>query len=132
MTGNLESFDRFRANRSSTTTAPLTPGRAACGQLPGRCDKITDGWFLKGPIPGDWLATAAGLPGHALHVGLAVWHLTALTKKNQVVLSPKTLCKFATLPDAGRRGLKQLENAGLVAVERAPGKCARVTIITSK
>ena len=31
--------------------------------------------YLKGPIPLDWLSTAARLPGKSLHVGIALWFM---------------------------------------------------------
>jgi len=86
-------------------------------------------WFLKGPIPGDWLQAASGLGGHALHVGLALWHLVGLTRKKEVKLTHRILERFKTLPDSGSRGLKMLEKEGLVSVVRKLGSCHLVTII---
>ena len=40
-------------------------------------------WFLKGPIPGNWLHIASGLPGRSLHVGLVIWFKYGLTKKKE-------------------------------------------------
>jgi hypothetical protein len=85
-------------------------------------------WFVKGPIPGEWLHRAAELPGHALHVGLAVWYLAGLEKCRQVKLTWRMFARFGTSPDSGRRGLAALERAGLVAVERHAGRCPVVTI----
>ncbi len=86
-------------------------------------------WFLKGPIPGDWLSQAAALPGKSLHVGLALWYLVGLNKQRGVTLTRAVLAKFAVMPDAGRRGLQQLEDAGLVVVQRHSGRCPRVTLL---
>jgi hypothetical protein len=94
------------------------------GQRKGR----TGDWFLKGPIPGPWLQIASGLPGRALHVGLAIWFLIGLTKQRKVRVTSQTLRKFSIPSDAYRRGLKQLESAGLVDVTRALGRCATVTL----
>ncbi|MCH7688492.1 MAG: hypothetical protein IH899_17725 [Planctomycetes bacterium] len=86
-------------------------------------------WFLKGPIPLNWLQIASGLPGRTLHVGLAIWFLVGLKKRQEVQVTNRSLARFSVLPDAYRRGLSQLEAAGLVAVKRKPGCCARVTIL---
>jgi hypothetical protein len=86
-------------------------------------------WFLKGPIPGDWLQRAAALPGRALHVGLAVWHLAALERSDTGRLTSKQLARFGVKPDAARRGLTALERAGLVTVVRHPGRCPIVSIV---
>lgn len=86
-------------------------------------------WFLKGPIPGPWLQAASGLPGRALHVGLAIWFLVGLTKSCEVKPTNRILKQFSTPPDAYRRGLKQLESAGLVTVKRASGRCSLVTVL---
>ncbi len=82
-----------------------------------------------GPIPGPWLEIASRLPGRALHVGLAIWYLVGLTKNKEVRLSKRTRERFSIPPDAYRRGLRQLELAGLITVERATGKNSRVTVV---
>jgi len=86
-------------------------------------------WFLKGPIPGEWLHRAAKLPGHALHVALALWYLAGLEKCRQVKPTWRVFARFGVSPDSGRRGLAALEGAGLVAVDRHPGRCPVVTIL---
>ena len=86
-------------------------------------------WFLKGPIPGTWLSRAAALTGRSLHVALAVWYLAGLKRSRQVTLGRKTLRMFGVQPDASRRGLVELERAGLVCVERSSGCSPRVTLL---
>jgi hypothetical protein len=86
-------------------------------------------WFLKGPIPGEWLHRAAMLPGRALHVALAVWYAAGVGKCNQVRLTKNHLTRFGVKYDAGRRGLFALERVGLVTVDRHPGRCPIVTIL---
>jgi hypothetical protein len=85
-------------------------------------------WFLKGPIPGDWLGQAGKLPGRALHVALALWYLAGVGKTPTVKLTGGVLSRFGSPPDAGRRGLAALEGAGLVSVDRHSGRCPVVTI----
>jgi len=90
-------------------------------------------WFLKGPIPGSWLVRVFSLPtktlGRALRVGLALWFLAGKAKCREVKPTWKTWQQFHLSPDAGRRGLQDLERAKLVKVKRRPGCCPVVTIL---
>lgn len=86
-------------------------------------------WFLKGPIPGAWLTRAAKLPGKALHVALAAWHLAGLSRRSTVSLSRQVAERFGASRYAVNAGLAKLESAGLVTVERKPGCSPVVTII---
>src|SRR5947208_12045589 len=75
--------------------------------------------FLKGPIPLAWLRTAMTLPGKALHVALILWYFTGFNKQARpIVLSPTKLSTFGLKRETARRGLMDLEAAGLVTVER--------------
>ena len=87
------------------------------------------GMFLKGPIPLEWLMRAANLPGKALHVGNVLWLLAGLNQSRTVQLSSMWLRRFGVLRDSARLGLKKLEGAGLVAVERHHGRSPKVTIL---
>jgi hypothetical protein len=115
-------LDQFRANRKGD----LRP--AKCTRAPRH--KAGE-WFLKGPIPGEWLTRAAGLSFRALRVGLALWYLAGMTKRRAVKPTWDTWQRFGLSPDAGGRGLIALEQAGLVAVDRSPGRCPVVTILES-
>jgi len=85
--------------------------------------------FLKGPIPLNWLATAAGLSGKSLAVAVALRYRAGLEKSlDGLVASPQLLRRFGVSRYAGYRGLESLERAGLVSVERRTGRCPRVTI----
>jgi len=88
------------------------------------------GRFLKGPIPMDQVAVAAKLPGKALALLLAVHHREALTRKRCVTLPKGLLADLGVSRDAKARGLRCLEEAGLVRVERSPGRSVRVELIT--
>ena len=85
-------------------------------------------WFFKGPIPGEWLAAAAALPGRSLHVALAVWHEAQLAKADTARLTHSAAARFGVSRDAVRRSLVRLEAAGLVTVERRLGCSPVVTI----
>jgi hypothetical protein len=85
--------------------------------------------FFAGPVPWDWLSTAANLPGRAMHVAIALWFLKSVKYSDTVALSGKLLRELGVERQAGYRGLKALENAGLVSCTRAPGRLPVVTII---
>jgi hypothetical protein len=86
--------------------------------------------FLRGPIPWNWLAVAMGLPGHALHVGVALWHQAYLAGGGaDVAHSATAMQKWGVSRYAARRGLAALEEARLVAVDRHTGRKAIVTIL---
>ena len=112
-------LERFRATGNSQLPPPTVqrPPRHKAGE-----------WFLKGPIPGPWLERAAALPGKTLHVGLALWYAAGLKNRRTVTLSHKVLARFGVGRDAGRRALDRMAKAGLVSVDRGPGRCPRVTI----
>lgn len=99
---------------------------------PGKPKQIprhkTGEWFVKGPIPGEWLSEAAKLPGRVLHVGVALWFAAGLSKQREVKLTRQLLARFGIKPDAGRWALKKLETAGLVSVHRTSGRSPIVTI----
>jgi hypothetical protein len=84
--------------------------------------------FLKGPIPPHSIAAAARLPGQALAVLLAVHHQITLTGKPSVSLPGGLLAELGTDRNAKARALHQLERAGLIQVERARGRAARVRL----
>jgi DNA-binding MarR family transcriptional regulator len=74
------------------------------------------------------IAIAACLPGQALALFLATHHQTALTGKPIVTLPAKLLRELGVSRDAKARGLKALEQAGLVYVSRSKGKAARIEL----
>jgi hypothetical protein len=87
--------------------------------------------FLRGPIPWDWLSAAARLRGKALHVALAIWHLAGLKKTMTVELSRVPLESLGVTRQSAYRGVKALENAGLINAGRRSGRKTRVTILLS-
>lgn len=84
--------------------------------------------FLKGPIPWAWIEAAAGLPGRALAVGLFLWHQAGCRRVRTVRLNLSRL-PGGISRQAGRRGLESLERAGLVQIDRAPGRAPTVTLL---
>lgn len=84
--------------------------------------------FLKGPIPLEWLAKAARQPGKALHVAIAIWFLAGVTRSRNVALSSRLMFSLGSSRYSTYRGLKALEEAGLVTVIRHRGRSPRITI----
>ena len=87
--------------------------------------------FVRGPIPVAWIARAAVLPRGALAVGLAVWFIVGLGRESNAVC-PSLLERFGVTRRTAYRGLRALEQGGLVKVERHRGRCPRVTIVAVK
>ena len=88
--------------------------------------------FLRGPIPWDWVTAAARASGRGsgFKVGLALWHLSGLAHQRRTIdLQGRVLRELGVGRHATYRGLADLEHAGLVAVERHPGRMPRVTLL---
>jgi hypothetical protein len=79
-------------------------------------------------MPIEWIATACNLKGRAVHVALAIWDLSSLSKSRQVRLTKKQLRIFCVQRHSAYRALKELERAGLITVERKSGRAPQVTI----
>jgi hypothetical protein len=85
--------------------------------------------FLKGPIPWDWIIRASELPGKALLLGLCLWRLKGATRSDTVALSNTELEPFGIDRAAKSRGLSALERAGLIKVDRKPGRWSNITLL---
>ena len=85
--------------------------------------------FIKGPIPLDWIARAACLPGKTLHVALTLRYLSGLNKTNTVKLSAKTLEIMGVARDAKADALERLQQEALIIVEQLPGRAPVVTLL---
>lgn len=124
MTTHEETEDKFSPERLrwplNSPTAPVAPAAPIPRRRRGR--------FLKGPVPLDWIGAAASLPGKALAVAMALRYQQGLRRSDTVRLTSARLRPFGIDRQAARRGLIQLETAGLVQVERHPGRAALVTI----
>ncbi len=100
------------------------------GRTSGRLPRHRAGErFLKGPIPLNWLSTAAKLPGKSLHVGIAIWFTASIAKSATVQLSNLGSLPFGLDRNSKYRALQWLEDAGLIAVERKLGRSPVVTIL---
>ena len=115
---DLAHFQLSDPPHNSTPTTSGRPPRHQKGEL-----------FLKGPIPMLWLERAAQLPGHALHVAVAIWFQAGLKNKSQVSISLSRLQHLGAERDSARRGLAALEDAGLISVVRHVGRKPIITIL---
>lgn len=85
--------------------------------------------FLKGPVSMRWLRNASALPGKALAVGIEVHHLVGMKKVTRVALNLSRMARNGVSRWAASRGLAELEEAGLVLVERHSGRRPIVTLL---
>ena len=89
-------------------------------------------YFLRGPIPLDWLSAAsrASGQGSGLKVAIAIWYLSGLNHQAKTVKWNSSVMRaFGIERHSAYRGLRTLEKAGLVSVERHPGRTPVVTIL---
>jgi DNA-binding MarR family transcriptional regulator len=94
-----------------------------------RRSKITRGKrFLRGPIPLNDIAAASRLPGQALAIFLAIHHQTALTGKPSIALPASLLAHLGVSRSSKSRGLKTLEQSGLITVVRSKGRTAKIQL----
>lgn len=84
---------------------------------------------MKGPIPIAWVTRAARLPGKALAIGIALRYLDGMTNGKPISMARKLLGEFGVGRSAAYRGLKALERAHLVYVQRRAGCAPKVTIL---
>ena len=83
------------------------------------------------PLPWEWIATAAELPGAALRVALLLaWQASVQRRSRDLTLPTDTFERFRVHRRAYYQTLRALEAARLVTVVRQPGRKARVTIVT--
>ena len=85
--------------------------------------------FLMGPIPWNWLTAAASQKGKALHVGIILWFLAGMNRKGTVAFSMSQAALLGMDRFSAYRGLKALEQAGLIAGTRHKGRNASVTLL---
>lgn len=85
--------------------------------------------FLRGPIPLNWLAAAAHLPGKTLNVAVALRWLNGMAAGKPISLTRKALEALNIERDAARMGLNRLADAGLIRIDRKPGRRPVVSIM---
>jgi hypothetical protein len=91
--------------------------------------KTGSGHFIKGPIPVNWIARANKFGSPAGLVGPVLWYISGLTKSKTVVLTSRKIKEFNLSRYIKYEGLKALEKAELIAVERRKKQNPIVTIL---
>lgn len=88
--------------------------------------------FLRGPVPLAWLTRAANIPRrNSIVVGLVLWHLAGLnSRRTGLVLCSKRCEPFGLGYAAVSRGLRDLEARELIRVDRGPGRCPKVDLVS--
>jgi len=114
-------FERFRWG-SPTGVNNLKPFQS-------RHRRVRQVPFLKGPVSMPWLRRAYALPGKALAVAIELQHLVGLRRSPSVRLGLKQFAELGISRYAAARGLRALEKAGLVIVERRHGRKPVVTVV---
>ncbi len=84
--------------------------------------------YLKGPVSWQWLSKAASLPGKALHLALALCVMSGIRRSKEVTVPTKLLQEMGIERHSAYRALEQLEEAGLVSLDRQRGRKPRVMI----
>jgi hypothetical protein len=102
--------------------------RIHCGGRNSNSTARSDRLFIRGPIPMDWIAAAAGLPGKTLNAALALWWLSGMKDHSEFKVTRQALALLQISDDAYRDALSRLEQARLVTVQRRPGQRALVKI----
>lgn len=121
--GGLDSIDPFDLSRGGEESVVTTgPNRDSIPR-----HRVGEK-FLKGPIPWTWIEAAAELPGQSLTVGIAIWFEAGCSNRASVPMTLSRIARLTNSRDSARRGLKKLEERGLVSVVRSPGRAARVTL----
>lgn len=89
--------------------------------------------FLRGPVPIPWLASAAQLPGKTLHVGIMLWFMAGILKRQDQIKVPKRIQEsFGVARWAYSDALDRLALAGLVSVLRQGKQSPVVTILSGE
>jgi hypothetical protein len=104
----------------------LTSEVRSLGRRPPR--PLRGEYFLRGPVPLQWLERSGQCPGKALHVGIVLWFQAGLTGKREIPLGRKELARFGVSRYSASRALIAMELAGLISVIRLLGRKRIVTI----
>ena len=84
--------------------------------------------FVKGPLPFPWLIAAARCHPRGVEVLLMVRMLSDIQGAAEVALPNGLLAEMGVTRETKRRVLAALEDAGLVLVNRCPGRLPQVAL----
>jgi hypothetical protein len=79
------------------------------------------------PIP--WLSEAFKLPFSAVRVGLACWFMDGCNRQNPFTLNRAVCRRFNISKWDKRRGLRRLEEAGLIQLQRRLGRLSLIGMV---
>ena len=80
-------------------------------------------------IPVDRISSIHGLPKSAVLTWLACWFLHGCNKGQRFTLNSSTARRFGLNTQNRRRGLRALEEAGLVIIHRQRGRLSLIELI---
>lgn len=89
-----------------------------------RCDL-----FVKGPIPLPWIKCLLGLSPSANKLSWVLWFYHGLNKGGCFTLSNTKLEQFGIDRKTKRKGLNELENSGLILVQRFSNRSPIVQVL---
>lgn len=107
-------------------TAAVPAGHATASLLP---KPGVDEKFIAINMPWSWFAVASSLPGKALGIGMIIWWLVIVEKKPVVRFSYKKARCTGLSGESIRQCIRSLERAGLIDVQRAPGRSPRIRVL---
>ena len=85
--------------------------------------------FVMGPMPFPWLTAAARCHPRGVEVLLVIRMLSDIQGTAEVALSNGLLAEMGVTRETKRRALEALEDAGLVRVNRSPGRLPWVALV---
>jgi hypothetical protein len=84
------------------------------------------------PVPEWWAIIAMALPGKAYHVGSIVWQECRIHASPSCKLTRHVWQKFGLHRHTIRGGLKQLNQAGLIVLEKSGKQSPLITIMNDE
>lgn len=119
--------DQFDPNRWEATADPALAPPRLIGKKRTRTKKAAR--FLKGPVPWPWLHLAMMLKGRSLAVGLMLWLQSGILNRRTITFCLARAADEGIPATTARRAVRQLEAAGLIKVQRKPGRGLEITIL---
>jgi hypothetical protein len=117
----------YRTDDRNIAVTRLSYCSTSSSYVQGR--KAVKNLFVKGPIPLDWLTEVALLPGKCLNVAMAIQWLLGMSGGRPVKLTKRAEMSFNVSGDTSRECLNRLEAAGLIQLDRSPGKRPLIKVI---
>lgn len=116
--------------KSRTTQTPSEENNQS--KVTAQKKPTTNKYFIKGPIPWNWICSAAQCTGKTLQVALAIHFLSGLTRSKTVKLPNKIMLQLGVDRHSKYRAINKLESENLIKVTRKQGQAPTITIITNR